>query len=90
MTIEIFGLDLQKKQIFEEGLPNLTLQSAGINFKKVKLRKKKETMLLSIEGTIDGKDFLVYEEGRHFHRLVDDLRDQIFRRAMDPLGGVIS
>lgn len=87
---EISGLDLQKKQIFEEGLPNVTLQSAGINFRKVRLRKKKETMLLSIEGTIDGRDFLVYEEGRHFNRMVDDLRDQIFQRAMDNLGGVLS
>jgi hypothetical protein len=86
MTVEIQGLDFQKKQIFDEGLPDLTLQSAGIYFRKVKLKRKKETLSLSIEGTIDGKDFQVSEEGRHFHRMVDEVREQIFQRAMNGWG----
>jgi|GEM_PF-2574279 len=82
MTVEIHGLDFQKKQILEEGLPDSTLHSAGIYFHKVKLKRKKDTLSLSIEGTIGGKDFIVNEEGRHFPRIVDEVREQIFQQAM--------
>jgi hypothetical protein len=81
MVAEIHGLDCQKRQIFDEGLPVQTLQNAGIYFSKVKLKKKKETLSLLIEGTIGGKDFSVSEEGRHFSRIVDELREQIFQQV---------